>query len=146
MSKILVEQIASVIDMHKDFIMPERVIPLQDLSAMFNEVFPELTSIRLGSSVDAIKVVNAYSKINKVLAFRGLQLKSKNYYSNFYVTSVEQSKAKVKQHRHKAKGNKKAALHLKSSINRNPSLTWSALSSPEINYCSTYITKPLWRM
>ena len=71
---------------------------------IFSPVFPRLVGITPTKTVNAIHYVNAYMKINRVLAENGMVIKSTKYLTEFHVLG----KGDVVYHTRKAKGDKDA--------------------------------------
>jgi len=88
-----------------------------------------------------LKLVTAYTKLNKLLAKRGLYVKSTNYYETFEVLTLEKAISKVKKYKNKAKGDKAASRNLDKGIKNFKSKWTKKLSKDEINEVASYIDK-----
>lgn len=116
--------------------VPGKTITEAWLISKFNvEPLPATFTARDVSAYNARKVM-AYTRINKILACRGLYIKAHDYYTSFKV--IEKPMDKVANYRKKAKSNAMAAVTLAAGVSNYQS-KWSRLSGAETQRLSASI-------
>lgn len=107
--------------------------------------FPEIQGKTPFSTKDSLTFVTAYTRINKLLALRGLYMKSENYYTKFTIIEKDNTGKKVKDYYDKATFCEKAGDTLLTGFKQYQA-NWSPLQSSEIERISSHIyrscTKP----
>jgi len=81
----------------------------------------------------ALLRVSAYTTLNKILAFRGMYIKSSNYYSKFTVLPSVDVKSRVASYSSTSRTQATAGSNLKAGISRSSSV-WRSLGSTQIKH------------
>ncbi len=84
----MTEQTIKAIDAH--FYRTRRTLPTKSWTIAkfirtYSKYFPYLATIDTKDLQSRMKLVMAYTDLNKILRKRGLTIKSRNYYSSFYI-------------------------------------------------------------
>lgn len=122
--------------------MPDTTISYKKLINKTKHLFPNLVGRNPALTSDTYSFITAYTTLNKFLALRGLQLKSKNL-KHFVVSDAEQSIKKVAKLRKKATGTITAANNLELGVRMYNSV-WTPLSPTEVESVSRHVFTRLW--
>ena len=85
-----------------------------------------------------LRLVGLYTKVNKLLAKRGLYIKAKDYYSEFEVLDSPKTMEKISNYQHKSQGNSKAATNLTKGFKKHKG-KWRKLGKREVEELSKYL-------
>lgn len=105
---------------------------------------PELATADPSQTRDIYAFLKVQSKLNRVLAQRGMYIKTENYYQWFRVLSAEATSKKVKSYLAKSRGNKTAANRLSSGLIRHKA-KWSRLNTAETKTVERIFDVPVTR-
>jgi len=83
-----------------------------------------------------LRRVSAYTQLNRILAFRGLYIKSSAYYTNFHVLAANTIKKQAKQMLHESTNKEESAVDL---INGQSSYKskWRKMGTTQISHTAT---------
>ena len=104
---------------------------------MTNFIEPGLNKLDPSNIKDAVKFVSVQTKINRVLSQKGLKLKSRNYYNEWYI--AEDSGAEVNRMQAAAIRIDNAAERLRVGIARNKCNPHARLTAQAIIDTAAYI-------
>lgn len=117
------------------------VISYKKLTSHTKHLFPNLVGRNPAVTADTYAFIRAYTILNKFLAHRGLQLRSKKL-KHFEVTSASQSLNKVTKLRKKASGCVTAAVNLEVGV-RTHGAVWSPLAQKEVESVARHVFTPI---
>ena len=104
---------------------------------MANFITPGLNKLDPSVTADIVQFINTQAKINRILAHKGLKLKSRNYYTEWYI--AEDSNREVARMNRKAITLVNAANRLHTGIKRNKSNPLARLTASVITETAKYL-------
>ena len=130
-------RINNVISTHKHLFKQGTTIPPEWLDEHMSAIVPQLAKGH-PSHVHAMHRLSAYTKLNKLLAFRGLRLKSCNYGEYYLVQTLPETKKAVTTYTKVSRAKAKTSRLLDEGIARSHG-KWRKLGTNQIKYLLTRI-------
>ncbi|PNX51001.1 MAG: hypothetical protein BV456_04855 [Thermoplasmata archaeon M8B2D] len=137
MSKILLKRLNKHISNSKSFYYPGATLTWKEFRSKLRFYF-DLAGKDPSNTKDMVAFVAAYTKLNKLLARRGLYIKAENYYTTFRVLELDNIVAKIKDYDNKAIYSTKARANLAIGF-RLHNAKWTPLNDTEIERVSSHI-------
>lgn len=106
------------------------VLSYSDLARHVGHIFPRIVGIEPSLRTQC-HFVTAYTRLNKLLKYRGIQIKAEDYYSRFRILDIDETLKKARHMSRKASALRYASRVTTKAVNTQRQ-TWTQLTLEEL--------------